>query len=105
MDNEDSEEVERRSSLQRVCCIALPSHDRVSLSSRIMAVLPASGGLAGPDERRARRREESLAIPRAYFVDFNFGDSIHCRLCRAIVVGEVEPQPQTHVPAFGVIPW
>jgi len=71
-----------------------------------MAYVPdASGGpadLTDPDERGTR--EESLAIPRANLVDFSFGESIHRRLCRAIVAAEVEPQPQTHVLAFGVIP-
>ena len=68
-----------------------------------MAVMLVLGGLADLDERGIRH-EESFAIARANLVDFSFGDSIHCHLCHAIVVNKVEPQPQTHIPAFGVIP-
>lgn len=59
-----------------------------------------SNDLAGGGSREVCDREESLAIPMANLDDFNFGDSNHRRLCRAIVAGEVEPQWQTHFRAF-----
>jgi len=44
----------------------------------------------------ARDNNESLAIPNANLDDFSFGDSNHCRLCRAIVASEVVSQLQMH---------
>lgn len=62
-----------------------------------------SANLAGVTKEGPREGCESLAIPKANLVDFSFGDSNHCRLCRAIVVVEVVLQPQGHFLVVGAI--